>query len=459
MALLLVSLASALSFASPPASAVPQPQARAASIARAAHAIGARESAERALHRRLRALRRCRRAHPHHRCLHARRAVTRARSRLRRAQRRAARLQAILAKAGGKPTKGPHSGSSTTTSEGTTSTSTSTTSTSTTSPETSVLETTSPVEAGSRPFEMGVVSGSALTYELPYLGRIGARTARLEFSIATPASQIAPVVEAYARAGVKPLLLAGFYGRIPSEAEARNLGSWAAQFGPGGTFWAGKSLPGSAAVSDIEFGNETSYTYQFSDDSSSAYDARAQSYALRFKAAYEAIHAANPNVGLLAQGDDGDTGSSAWVENMFLAVPTLGQIVGGWTIHPYGPGWEKRIDRMIAQTSAVGAPSTIPIYVTEWGIASDNGRCLSDNYGWNRCMTYAEAANALQSSLEGMRTRYGARLAGFYLFQGHDQDATGASTEREGYFGALQLDEAPKGAYTTVVQSLLSASP
>jgi hypothetical protein len=313
---------------------------------------------------------------------------------------------------------------------------------------------------------MGLVSGSAVTWELPFIQKLGAHTARMEFSINTPASQLEPVVEAYAKAGIKPLLLAGFDGTMPSAAEARNLASWASEFGPGGTFWEGKTFPADTAVTNIEFGNETSYSYQYSDTSSASnwyslasYKTRAQTYALRFKEAYEAIHTAGASVGLLAQADDGGSGSSEWVHNMFVAVPNLGQIAAGWTIHPYGPKWESSINRLISQTSSAGAPSTVPIFVTEWGLATNNGRCLSDNYGFNKCMTYQEAATTLQSSLSVMRSRYGSRLAAFYLFQARDQQASGSSSEREAYFGALQSDEQAKGAYTTTVQSLLSTNP
>ncbi len=122
-------------------------------------------------------------------------------------------------------------------------------------------------------FEMGVVSGSSPLYELPFIQKLGAHTARLEVAIGTPASQLEPAVAAFAQAGVRLLLLAGFDGTLPSPAQAQNLAGWAARFGPGGTFWQGKSYPAGTAVTDIEFGNETSYSYQFSDNSSSAYAA------------------------------------------------------------------------------------------------------------------------------------------------------------------------------------------
>jgi hypothetical protein len=309
------------------------------------------------------------------------------------------------------------------------------------------------------PFEMGVVAGSALLYELPFIQKLGAHTARTEFEIGTPASQMDSTMEAYARAGVRPLLLASFYGTLPTPAQAQNLANWAAEFGPGGNFWKAKDLPASSAVTDIEFGNETSYAYQYSEDSPTGYATRAQTYALRFAEAETAIHAANAKVGLLAQGDPGNAPGTSWMDNMFKAVPNLGQLVSGWTVHPYGPNWQTIMDKVVSSAQADDAPSSIPLYVTEWGLSTDNGRCLEENYGFNACMTYQEAATTLQSNLSAMRARYGSRLAAFYLFQAHDQDATGTSTKREGYFGALQSNEAPKGAYTTTVESLLSLNP
>ncbi len=180
---------------------------------------------------------------------------------------------------------------------------------------------------------------------------------------------------------------------------------------------------------------------------------------LRFENAEEAIKAADPAVGLLAQADDGGSGSAAWVDNMFAAVPDLGQLAAGWTVHPYGTTWQEKIDELIAATSANGVPSTIPIYATEWGLATDDGRCLSDNDGWNPCMTYSEAARTASSVIASMRARYGTRLHAFYFYQAQDQEASGASTNREGCFGILQKDGAAKGAYTTEVESLLAANP
>jgi hypothetical protein len=302
---------------------------------------------------------------------------------------------------------------------------------------------------------MGVTAGTAFSYELPFITSLGARTARLLYPIGTSASSMASVMDAYARAGVRPLLTADFYGRLPSTAESQNVATWARAYGPGGTFWQGKTYPANTAVTRIEFGHETSYAHQFRDYSPPTYASRAQTYALRFKDAQVAAKAANPNVGLLAQGDNA-VNQTAWVVNMFKAVPDLGSRAAGWTIHPYGPNWKTRIDSTINSTKAARSPD-LPIWITEWGLTTDNGRCLSDNYGYSRCLTYAQAATTLHTALTGMRSTYGSRLAALYLYQAHDQATSGTQTGREYYFGALQSRGQAKGAYTTEVKADLAA--
>ncbi len=313
---------------------------------------------------------------------------------------------------------------------------------------------------------IGIVAGTSLLYEQPFVAALGARTARLEVPIATPAADLRSTIDAYARAGVQPLLLAGFRGRIPSTAEAQNLASWAAEFGPGGTFWQGQTAyPPGVAVTRIEFGNETSYSYQFPDTAGvanwwrlPAYEERARAYALRLQEAHAAIVAANPTVGLLAIGEaDGAQGN--WVRFMFEAIPQLGDLVSGWTVHPYGPRWSDRMDAALANLRARGAPDTTPLWVTEWGLATDDGRCLDNNYGWDPCMTYDQAAETVRTVLPAMRERYGSRLAAIYVYQAHDQRDPGTSTNREHYFGGLTARGAPKGAYAAELRAQLTASP
>jgi hypothetical protein len=304
-------------------------------------------------------------------------------------------------------------------------------------------------------FEPGLNSGSDPTYDLPGSLQLGAKVVRLAFNLGETAQQIEPVVAEYANEGIRVAPMADFDNIIPTPAQAQGLAGWAQAFGPGGTFWAHRS-DGRLAMRTIEFGNETSYSYQYTDHTPAGYASRAQSYAQRFAEAANAVKAVNPGVGMLAQGDAGNAGS-VWVENMFKAVPNLGTLVAGWTIHPYGPGWRVRFQTLISQTAAQGAPATIPIDVTEWGLSSDNGNCVTENYGWGTCMTYQQAAETLTQSASEMHQMLGSRLGLLMLYQIRDQQRPGATNNREAYFGAVQHELQPKGAYTTAVKTLLAS--
>jgi hypothetical protein len=311
--------------------------------------------------------------------------------------------------------------------------------------------------APARGFSPGLVSSSDHQRSAVAAARLGADVVRVEFDVNTPASQLRASVAAFAAHRARVVLLAGFHGRMPTEAEARNLASWAAEFGPGGPFWAGRR-DGHLAVRQIEFGNETSYAHQYGDNwSSPSYKARAGLYATRFAQAHAAIAGTGRAVGLLAQGDDGGTGSANWVNAMFDAVPNLGRMVDGWAVHPYGPRgtWKAKLDRLIAQTAARGAPATIPIDITEYGISSNNGIALSDNYGWPVNQTFGQAAAALDETVAGMRAdpAIGPRLRLFMLYQAHDLNAS-LGLNRERFFGALNAALGDKGAFTVEVRQL-----
>jgi hypothetical protein len=308
-------------------------------------------------------------------------------------------------------------------------------------------------------FSPGLVSSADHALSALAAGSLGANLVRVEFDINTPVSAMRSTVDQLARAGARPLLLAGFEGRIPSAGEAQNLAKWAAAFGPGGSFWAGRP-DGHLAVQQIEFGNETSYGYQYGDSFSDAsYANRAAQYATRLAQARAAIAMTGRDVGLLAQADDGGRVSSVWVDHMFQAVPNLGKLVDGWTVHPYGPRsrWQPKIDRLIAATAAHGAPASIPIDVTEYGISSANGAPLTDNYGWPTNLTYAQAASALDQTIAEMRLdpSIGPRLRDFMIYAAHDLRPQGTTREREQNFGVLQDNLAGKGAYSTEVRAQL----
>ena len=309
-------------------------------------------------------------------------------------------------------------------------------------------------------FSPGLVASADHQRSAAAAGTLGAGLVRVEFDIGTPVESMRGSVDALARKGARALLLAGFHGRMPTVAEAQNLASWAAEFGPGGRFWAGRP-DGDLAVQQIEFGNETSYAHQYGDSwADASYANRAELYATRFAQARAAIGMTGRDVGLLAQADDGGSGSANWVNHMFDAVPNLAQLVDGWTVHPYGPRsrWEPKLDRLIASTAANGAPASIPIDVTEYGISSANGTPLTDNYGWPTNLTYAQAAAALDDTIAQMRAdpAIGPRLRHFMIYAAHDLGTPRSSADRERYFGVLQANLADKGAYTAEVRSLFA---
>jgi hypothetical protein len=115
------------------------------------------------------------------------------------------------------------------------------------------------------------------------------------------------------------------------------------------------------------------------------------------------------------------------------------------------------MDAVVNNTRAKGAPDSVPLVITEWGLATDNGHCLDDNYGWNKCMSYSEAGSTMHSVIANMRSRYSSRLRALYMYQTHDQRASGSANGREYYFGALQSGGADKGALTSEVRSQIAA--
>jgi hypothetical protein len=311
-----------------------------------------------------------------------------------------------------------------------------------------------------RSFQLGIVADADGGTRAGNIAALGARIARVEFSIDATPDEMAPLITRYARHGVRVLLLAGFEGRVPTTAEARNLASWARAFGPSGRFWRHRGGP-ELAVRDIEFGNETNQAFQFGGCGAGcpSFVARAHAYALTLKAAQEAIDGplGNSRVGVLAIGDSAGTSSPDWVNGMFDAVPDLADRIAGWTAHPYGPrsGWQPMLDQLVSQTGARGAPATVPIFITEIGIATDNGSCLDSNLGWNPCMTYAQAASSLKLTLAAIQARYGKRIRAIFIYQALDQHLPRSDNEHEHYFGVLTANGGTKGAYTAAVRAML----
>jgi hypothetical protein len=313
-----------------------------------------------------------------------------------------------------------------------------------------------PPEPGRPSYTVGISSNPNATRGPLAARSLGSSLVRIEWVIGTPATALDSIVAAYARVGVRVQPLATFDGRIPTRAEAESLRSWALRFGPTGTFW-----PPSVrrlAINAIEFGNETSYRHQYGDQFHDAsYSNRARDYAQRARDAAVALR--GTGVGLLVQADDGGSKTSIWVDRMFESVPDLGSYAAGWVVHPYGPESLARIDRIVASLGARGVPlRSIRIFVTEWGLATDDGRVLDDNYGYPRNMSYTDAARTLQRTISRWRESYGDLLAQVILYTDFDYRPSGASSNREDYFGIFRVNGADKGAYTDAVRGEILAA-
>ena len=97
----------------------------------------------------------------------------------------------------------------------------------------------------------------------------------------------------------------------------------------------------------------------------------------------------------------------------------------------------------------------IPYWMTEWGIATDNGNALTDNYGFPTDLSYDQAGALLRSNLGAMASRPDL-LRQVLLYQLLDQRPHGATSDREGYFGLLPQNAPDKGAYTAAARDAMT---
>lgn len=286
------------------------------------------------------------------------------------------------------------------------------------------------------------------------LTRLGAKLVRLEVGSGTTASSfnLSKDMGILDGLGIKVTLMAGFHAARPSASTAGNVKAWIDKWGPNGT----------DTINAIEFGNETYGRWQYPSESVGT---TARWYATELRKVALAIE--STGVPLLAQvSDQSESQTNEWVDGMFAAVPDLLQHVDGWTFHPYGPPDDART-RIGWAVSALArhGDTTRPFYFTEFGIATDNGRTLNDNYSWPRNLTYQQAADGLTASYAMWNQTLGVRLREVYIYTQWDGATPGSSTEREYYFGAFQRDTSTpsgqggfreKGAWTAAIRSRLS---
>jgi hypothetical protein len=205
----------------------------------------------------------------------------------------------------------------------------------------------------------------------------------------------------------------------------------------------------------IEFGNERAYAHNGTPGAGAQYGVGVAN-------ALTAMQGSGKT--LLVEGEDALTGSG-WVGAMVGAAPALRTRTDvAFTVHPNGQrnasgspggGWEPRIVRMISQLNAADILSP-PIFITEWGISTDNGVALSDNYGWPTNMTYVAAGNAAASNIPAMFDRF-MNLRAVIWYSTQDLRDPGFNNGRENYFGARRLNETDKPGLTERLRELAAA--
>ena len=226
---------------------------------------------------------------------------------------------------------------------------------------------------------------------------------------------------------------------VPADpaAYATFVAAMVRRYGPGGTFWASHpAIAGNAPVW-FELWNEPYHP------TGEVYPGR---YARLVRAAVTAGRAADPRARFLLeaaltyQAADGQTVN--WVEQMYHAVPDLGEFFDGVAVHPYGGN----PNVYTPQASTAGEPGQIaqihaafaqhgdgakPFWVTEIGWSTCKGA-----YG---CVTEAQQAQYLQSFLTLSETRWASYVRAVFVFGLRDL-APGARDNPQNWYGLLRPD-------------------
>ena len=236
--------------------------------------------------------------------------------------------------------------------------------------------------------------------------------------------------------------------------------------GPNGTLWAQTGLSNSLAVTRIEFGNEVlkrrSVPRRWLTTAAGIrlrpYRQIAVGYGAAYVSAVQAVAAADPSVRVLAVADSPGN-VPQWLQGHVLPAPRTSAAMsrGGCCIPTVISGRPRSTPRWPPRP-AWGASNSIPVFITEFGVATDNGNCLNNNYGYNTCMTYGQAAAAVATQIAGMEADLGSRLQELDVYSTSDLSQPGATSDSESYFGALQVLGATKGAYTSEVEDFLGTT-
>ena len=302
----------------------------------------------------------------------------------------------------------------------------------------------------------GIASGGSLSIAAQVGQNIGVGIMRVfDQSPTQSVSSMASVLNVYTSRNIEPLVLVHTNTMNSNMSEfPGNLGAIAAALGPGGS-QAHATFP----LRWMEFGNELFYGYtgkpgpEYADE-----------YTTGWLRGYNAVKAANPNVKIAFTLDCANEGTATFqrIASLIYGVdPQIHNKVDAWVFHHYGPitgGHTAKILGMLDAVEQRGAPTTIPIFITEDGIGSANGATLTNTHGWpsGSYETYAQAAVSHQNKLNALlaHPRIGDRLAVWMIWSDRDGQAVGTTNNAYYYMGTLKVDNSDKGAYSTFARNL-----
>ncbi|WP_133829354.1 glycosyl hydrolase [Actinomycetospora succinea] len=239
---------------------------------------------------------------------------------------------------------------------------------------------------------------------------------------------------------------------VLAPAGGQNTSDWSAarswmtefarQFGPGGTFWAGRS-DSRFAPTALELLNEP-YLAQFSGGRPAA-----DTYAEFVKYVVPSIREANPNVRVLLSADvsTGVDDREDWIGALYRAAPDLNGYFDAIAIHPYGNDPVEECDPMyrwsFCRMSTIrsrfdehGARGK-PFWITEVGNPTSGGAAARSE---------DEQAKFLAEYI-GIARRSG-YVSAFVVYHLRD---SGCTDDRECFFGITHVDGSPKPAWRTLL--------
>jgi hypothetical protein len=307
-----------------------------------------------------------------------------------------------------------------------------------------------PVSAGTATVPPEVADGGAKLFGITHatggggaglraLRGIGVSADRLEFGQQMSWAEIDERYELALREGMRVLPVLNSLRQI-SSIDAASFAAWtgafAARYGPGGTFWAGRA-DAALALAQIEIFNEPYGAWYYQPVEPAA-------FARLYVAAVDAGRRANPATKYLlpVQPTIDENGTSRpWSPELWAAEPQIASRVDGLAVHPYGswtpganPFWSYWKTRWIYdEWSHRGAPRQL--WLTEVG------QCTSSVAP--KCVSEAQQAEAVRFYVADARaTPY---IRAVFVFT--HRDAPGDPANRENSFGIVRADLTPKPAF------------